>query len=199
MNDICTIEAPAAAAAALDPLRNRMLAELETPASAAGLAKRLGVPRQKLNYHLRALERLGLVTVAEERQWGGLRERRMVASAASYVISPEALGGLAADPARVQDRFSASYLIALAARIVREVADLVRRAAIAKKRLATLSLDTEVRFRSPSDRAAFTDELTSTITRLVAKYHDPAAPGGRLHRLMVAAHPLPTAAAPEES
>ena len=72
MLDVCTIESPEAAAAALNPLRNRLLAELDQPASAAGLAAHLGIPRQKVNYHLRELERLGLATVAEERRWGGL-------------------------------------------------------------------------------------------------------------------------------
>ncbi len=198
MLDICAIETPEAAAAVLDPLRNRLLTELDTPESAAGLATRLDMPRQKLNYHLRELERLGLATVAEERQWGGLRERRMVATASSYVISPDALGDLGADPARVQDRLSAAYLIALGARIVREVSDLVRRAGSAGKRLATLSIDTEVRFRSATERAQFTDELTSAITALVSKYHDPKASGGRAHRLIVAAHPL-LVPSPEES
>ena len=74
--------------------------------------------------------------------------------------------------------------------IVREVADLVRRAKEAGKRLATLAVDTEVRFRSATDRAAFTNELTEAITKLVAKYHDESAPGGRAHRLVVVAHPL---------
>lgn len=198
MIDICTIENPETATAVLDPLRNRLLAELTTPVSAAGLADRLDMPRQRLNYHLRELERLGLATVAEERQWGGLKERRMVASASTYVISPGALGGIGADPERIQDRLSAGYLIAIGARIVREVSDLVRRAATAKKRLATLSIDTELRFRSASERAAFTDELTSAITHLVGKYHDPKARGGRSHRLLIAAHPLPTKS-PEET
>ena len=56
----------------------------------------------------------------EERLWGGLTERLMVATAASYVVSPAALGPIGADPARNNDRLSASYLLALAARIVRE-------------------------------------------------------------------------------
>jgi hypothetical protein len=41
------------------------------------------------------------------------------------------------------------------------------------------------------DRAAFRNELTEAITKLVAKYHDECAPGGRAHRLVVVAHPLP--------
>lgn len=191
MQDIEVIAHPAAAAVALDPLRSRLLAELAEPASAAALAERVGISRQKVNYHLRALEAHGLVEVAETRRWGGLTERRMVASAASYVISPSALGPVAADPGRTADRLSASYLIALGARMVREVSDLVRRARETDKRLPTLSIDTEVRFRSAAERAAFTHDLTEAVTRLVARYHDAEAPGGRSHRLVMVAHPLP--------
>jgi DNA-binding transcriptional ArsR family regulator len=147
--------------------------------------------RQKVNYHLHALEAHGLVRLAQERKWGGLTERLLVATAASYVVSPSALGPVAVDPNREVDRLSASYLIALGARIVREVGDLVRRANASGKRLATLAVDTEVRFRSPTDRAAFTHELTEAIAKLVSKYHDESAPGGRAHRLVVVAHPLP--------
>ena len=192
MFDIQVIEDPTTAAVAMEPTRSRILSELADPASAATLATRVGLTRQKVNYHLRALEEHGLVRLADERKWGGLTERRMVATAASYVISPNALGPVAVDPNREVDRLSASYLIALGARIIREVADLVRRADIAGKRLATLSVDTEVRFRSPTERAAFSHELTEAITKLVSKYHDESASGGRAHRLVIVAHPLPT-------
>src|SRR5215207_9888350 len=171
-------------------MRSRLLSELAAPASAATLATRVGLARQKVNYHLRALEAHGLVRLAEERQWGGLTERLLVATAASYVVSPGALGPVAADPNRRVDRLSASYLIALGARIVREVGALVRSANDTGKRLATLAVDTEVRFRSAAERAAFSSELTEAITQLVSKYHDESAPGGRPHRLVVVAHPL---------
>jgi DNA-binding transcriptional ArsR family regulator len=154
--------------------------------------------RQKVNYHLRALEAHGLVRLAQERKWGGLTERLLVATAASYVVSPSALGPVAVDPDREVDRLSASYLIALGARVVREVGDLVRRANESGKRLATLAVDTEVRFRSPTDRAAFSRELTEAIAKLVSKYHDESAPGGRAHRLVVVAHPLPQKPSPKE-
>lgn len=192
------IEDPAAAAVALEPVRSRLLAELGEPASAAALASRVGIPRQKVNYHLRALEAHGLVKEAGTRRWGGLTERLLVASAASYLVSPGALGPAGADPERRADRLSASYLIALAARIVREVASLVRRSEEADKRLATLSIDTVIRFRSPAERAAFTGELTQAVTALAARYHDESAPGGRPHRLVVVAHPLPHEPQPQE-
>jgi DNA-binding transcriptional ArsR family regulator len=197
MLDVQVIDDPAAAAVALEPVRSRLLAELSEPASAAGLAERVGITRQKVNYHLRALEAHGLVRVADTKQWGGLTERRMVASAASYVVSPDAMGAAAADPKRRGDRLSASYLIALAARIVREVSGLIRGADAADKHLATLSIDTEIRFASPAARAAFTRELTQTVAALAARYHDEQAPGGRPHRLVVVAHPLPIEPRPE--
>jgi DNA-binding transcriptional ArsR family regulator len=197
--DIQVIDDPAAATVALEPTRSRLLSELAVPASAATLAARVGLARQKINYHLRALEAHGLVRLAEQRAWGGLTERLLVATAASYVVSPGALGPVAADPNREVDRLSAGYLIALGARVVREVAELVRRAKDTGKRLATLAVDAEIRFRSPADRAAFTSELTEAITTLVAKYHDESAPGGRVHRLVLVAHPLPQKSDPKET
>lgn len=190
MLDVEVIDDPAAATVALEPVRSRLLAELSAPASAATLAARLGISRQKINYHLRALESHGLVRVAEERKWGGLTERLLVATAASYIVSPGAMGPVSPDPGRYADRLSASYLIALAARIVREVGALLRRSEETDKRLATLSLDAEVRFRSAAERAAFSSALAEAVTTLVARYHDESAPGGRAHRLVVVAHPL---------
>jgi DNA-binding transcriptional ArsR family regulator len=187
MFEVEVIEDPAAATVALDPLRVRMLAELREPASAAALAERIGLPRQKVNYHLRALEAHGLLEAAGERKHGGLTERLLVATAASYVISPGALSVSAPDPTQVRDRLSARYLVALAARLVREVGALARRAEAHGGRLATLAIDTQIGFANPGDRARFADELASAVTRLAAKYHRDV---GRPYRLVVAAHPI---------
>ena len=191
MLDVAVIEEPGAAAVALDPKRARLLSEMAEPVSAAALAARVGLPRQRVNYHLRALEKHGLVQAAGERKWGGLTERRLVATARSYLISPAALGPLACDPGRTRDRLSASYLIALAARIVREVSHFARRSRETGKRLATFSLDTEIRFQSLEARARFSGELVVAISELARRYHDESAPGGRRHRLVVVAHPAP--------
>jgi len=186
--DIAVIEDPAAAAVALDPMRSRLLSELVEPASAGALALRLGIPRQKLNYHLRTLEAHGLLELAEERKRGGITERVLRATAVSYVVSPAALAESAADPDLTADHLSARYMVALAGRLVREVGSLARRAGAAGKRLPTMAIDTEIVFRSPEDRAAFADELTAAVVELVARYHHD---DGRPHRLVVAAYPKP--------
>src|SRR5205814_1143303 len=148
---VAVIESPSAAEASLDPLRSRLLAELAEPRSAAALADRLGLARQKVNYHLRALERHGLVELVEERRKGNVIERLLRATAASYVISPAALAGLQPDPASKPDRLSAFWLMALAARLVRDVGSLITGAARARKRVATFAIDGEIRFASAAD------------------------------------------------
>lgn len=183
------IDEPAAAVAALDPMRSKILTLLSEPGSATTLAESLGVSRQKVNYHLRSLESHGLVQLIEERPRRGLTERVLVASAHSYVVSLDVLGPNAADPVRT-DRLSSRYLIAVAARMVREVAALARGADKTNKPLATLAIDSEIRFASAADRAAFTAELADTIASLTARYHSERSPRGRWHRLIVAAHPF---------
>jgi DNA-binding transcriptional ArsR family regulator len=195
--DLMVLDAPEAAVAALSPVRQRVLAELVHPGSASTVARTLGLPRQKVNYHLRTLEELGLVELVEERARRGLVERVVRATAASYVVSPALLGALEAQPDRT-DRLSARYLVALAARLITEVSGLMGEAERAKRPLATLSLDTDIRFASARDRAAFTDELSELVTDLVRRYHDEGARGGRWHRVLVAAHPHPTPPEEEE-
>jgi DNA-binding transcriptional ArsR family regulator len=188
VHEVEVIEDRAAASVALDPIRARLLAELVEPASAATLAGRMGLPRQKINYHLHALEAHGLIELAEVRQWGGITERLLRATAATYVVSPAALAEAAVDPDGAADRLSARYLVALAGRVVREVGSLARRAEAAGKRLPTMAVDTEIRFRTAEDRAAFADELTTALLDLAARYHHD---DGRPHRVVVAAHPRP--------
>ncbi|HWM00968.1 MAG TPA: helix-turn-helix domain-containing protein [Actinophytocola sp.] len=189
MHELSVIDDPAAAGVSLDPVRARLLAELVEPGSATTLAAKIGLPRQKVNYHLRTLEQHGLVELVEHRRRGNMTERVMQATAASYVISPGALGAAAPDPARAPDRLSARWLIAVAARTLREVGELLNGATKAGKRLATFTIDGEVRFASAADRAAFAEELAGAVTALVGRYHDENAPGGRPHRVVVAVHP----------
>src|SRR6188472_3630 len=137
MIDVTVIDDPAAAEVSLDPVRTRLLAELAQPGSASSLAAKVGLARQKVNYHLRTLEHHGLVELVEERRKGNMTERVMRATASSYVISPAALAALEPDPDRSPDHLSALWLLALAARMVREVGELIARSRRAHRRLAT--------------------------------------------------------------
>src|SRR5579862_1909670 len=131
------VQSPEKAGVLLQPGRLRLLEQLTEPDSAAGLARRLGVARQKLNYHLRELEREGFLELVEERRKGNCTERVVRATAREFLIAPHAGAAIKAD------RFSAAYLVSTAARVIRDLATLCLRARRAGKRIATLTLETE--------------------------------------------------------
>ena len=193
MYEVGVIEDSAAAEASLDPLRREILAALTEPGSASTLAASLGIPRQKVNYHLKVLEQHGLVELVEERRRGNFVERVLQATSASYVISPGTLGPIQPDPGRAPDRLSARWLLALASRLVRDVGTLLTGAQRAGRPVATFATDGHIRFASATDRAAFTEELSAAVTELVAKYHTERQPStagtGKLNRLVIAMHP----------
>jgi len=185
------------------PLRLKILAALLEPDSATGVARRMKLPRQTVNYHVRELARARLLARAGRRRRRHLFEQCYVATARGYVLSPELLGKLAADPAQVADTFSAKYLLGLASKLQCELARSVELAAAAGKRIATLSVDTELRFTSPEQRATFTQELQRAVVELAARHSSPftksdgAAAEGRPFRLVVGCYPIPPAMDPE--
>lgn len=189
MTDVAVISEPEVARIALDPVRSRILRVLAEPGSASTVALTLDMPRQKVNYHLRLLETHGLVELVEERPRRGLTERVVVASATSYAVAADVMGESSPDP-RSLDRLSSSYLIAVAARIVSEVGRLAHRARQSGKTLPILSIDTELTFASPAERASFADELSAAVASIASKYHAPNASDGRPYRLVVASHPI---------
>jgi DNA-binding transcriptional ArsR family regulator len=188
----------AIASALLDPQRMRLLGMLAEPDSATGLARRLELPRQKLNYHLRELEKAGLVRLVGERKKGNCTERMLQATAGTYLISPDVVGKLAPSPGTGQDQFSSAWLVALSARTISELAQLQERSAKAGKKLATLALTANVRFSSPATRAAFAADMTEAFAKVVARYDDQAAPGGRTFRVMFSGYPFPSNPAPSK-
>jgi DNA-binding transcriptional ArsR family regulator len=184
---------PERVAVLMDPARRPLIeALLERPDSAVGLARRLGDTRQRLNYHLRIMEEAGLVELVEERQRRGVRER-VLGVASRFVVDPGTLGRLAAEPAPDGDRFSASYLVALASRAIRELASLLARARSSGKRLATGGLSAEVRLSRPEDFNAFVAELGRAVADVVSRYHTEGGEG-RTFRVIAGTYPSP----PEE-
>jgi len=178
---------------ALAPLRRRILTALTEPASAAGLAEQLGLPRQNIGYHLNALEAAGLVQLAGERRKRGFTERLFVA-ARNHVFDP---GMMQAPPdpdaVEAQDRHAADHLISTASAMVRDVARMRQDAAAEGSRLLTLTVEADVTFGAPADFDAFTEEVSAAVAALARKY---AAPTGRRYRLTAAAHPAVAKSAP---
>jgi DNA-binding transcriptional ArsR family regulator len=185
------VRRPDQAQVLLGPERRRLIEALASgPDSASGLARRLGESRQRLNYHLRLLEEAGHIELAEERWKGSKPERVMRLVARQYVVDPAAIGSLAVDPDEAGDRFSACYLVALASRAVRELAELLSRARGKRSRLATAAVNTTVRLRSPTAFHEFHTDLSRAVAQVVAKHHDERGEG-RWFRVIAGAYPGP--------
>jgi DNA-binding transcriptional ArsR family regulator len=190
---------PEQAKALLHPLRQRIIDLLEEPDSAAGLARKLDMPRQKVNYHLRKLERIGLLEEVDRHTVGSVTEKRVRAVARTWFLNPEVLGVLDGTEEQIADRWSWGWLVSRAGRMIRDLAKLRQRSERAGKRLATYTQEVTVSFAGPGDRAAFTEELANEIAHLLSKYHSPDAPGARTFTWLLFAHPTLTKHDPEKA
>jgi DNA-binding transcriptional ArsR family regulator len=169
----------------LSPIRRQLLARLREPASATQLAAALDMPRQRVNYHLRALEDAGLVELVEERPRRGFTERIFRTRPGALVVDPTVIED---EFTHIHDQYAAEHLVAVAAGTVRDVARMQASAADQGKRLLTFTVETTVRFGRPQDVHAFTDELAEAVRAVVARY-DTA--GGQPYRLIAGGHPEP--------
>jgi DNA-binding transcriptional ArsR family regulator len=185
------VEEPDRVRVALSPLRRQLLDRLHNPASAAQLAAELELPRQRVNYHLRTLEKAGLIELVEERPRRGCTERIMQTTAGSFVVDPSVMGVAGdSDAARLRagDTYAAGYLVDVAADTVRNVARMRASADQAGTRLLTFTIETQVQFAEPVDVHRFTDALCAAVSDTVAEFD---TPGGRPYRLIVGGHPAP--------
>ena len=180
---------PDKAAALLSPVRLKILELLREPGSAASISRNLDVPRQRVAYHVKELEKVGFLEHVGDRRKGNCLERVVQTAASHFLVAPETLGPLGLTPAEVRDRFSSSYLVAVASQAAREVADAQRNAEMENKKLATMTLQADVRFSTPAARAGFAEELTRAFADLVKKYHDDSADEGRYYRFMIGGYP----------
>jgi biotin operon repressor len=182
------------AAVALKPVRVRILAAARQPASATTIAAGLGLSRQAVNYHVRALAKAGFLRKAGRQQKRGLVEQKYVVSARAFLVSPDVLGPIDAGPAESADRLSLAYVLTLAARVQQEAARAWRRAQQQGKRVPVLALDSEIRFSSPQQRARFADALSSAVAHVIAEHTSPTPTEGsapsRRYRLALACYPL---------
>lgn len=179
------------------PLRLAILSAAAEPRSATEIAAGLGLPRQRVNYHMGRLRRAGFLVPAGRRRRRGLFEQRYTATARAYVVDPEALGPVRPRAEEIEDRMSAEYLVALSAQMQGDLGRVMHEAGRQRKRVATLSIAAEVRFTSAEQRAGFARALERAVTQVVARHTSPAstpdgesAPG-RLFRLVVGCYPPP--------
>lgn len=185
MKPLAVIQDSKTASVLLQGERATLLHYLKEPLSATALAKQVDLPRQKVNYHLRALEEVGLVEMVEERKARNCIERVMQATATSYLISPEVLQDLGGDAETVRDRFSAGYLLRLAGRTIREVGAWQQESA----KIPTFSLDADLHFDGPESANAFAEALTNAVAHVIKEHNQVDNPKARPFRFQVGIYP----------
>lgn len=189
------------AGALLSPLRLSILEQAREPASATAIASRLGESRQKVNYHVKELEKARFLRPTEQRRRGNLFEQLYVATARSYVLDPRMMAPLDADPERIAERQSAARLLSIAGRMQSEVARAHEQAQARGEALPTLSIEARIGFTSAGQRAAFARALRDAVTDVVGRFAGSVDGGeageredaARPYRLVVGCHPIPPA------
>ncbi len=183
---ITYVDEPEHVRLALSPLRRRLLGLLRTPSSATQLAAELDLPRQRVNYHLRALETAGFVELVEERPRRGFVERIMRTRPGTFVVDPTMM--IADEVEQAHDQYAAEHLVNVAATTVRDVGRMQAGAVAEGKRLLTFTVEAQVRFARPQDVHAFTDELAGAVRQVVERFDNP---DGRPYRVVAGGHPAP--------
>ncbi|HEX6312495.1 MAG TPA: helix-turn-helix domain-containing protein [Acidimicrobiia bacterium] len=178
------------------PLRVRILEALREAASAAAVARGVGESRQRVNYHLKELERAGLVEPVGERRTGNFVEMLYRSVAESFVVSPQVAWS---DPRRVEalrHQHSLEKLVTVGERLQRDAVSLLDRAAFDAEEIASATVEADVHFADERARAAFLAEYLETLTALCERYGSPA---GEPYRLVLAVHPAAADDETEES
>lgn len=179
------LDEPDVVRTALSPIRRRLLGLLREPSSAIRLSEELGLPRQQINYHVKELEKAGLIELVEERQRRGFTERVYRASQSTLIVDPGVMGR-AFDG--IHDQYAAEHLVQVAAGTVRDVARMQAKADETGQRLLTFTIEAEVRFAEPGDLHRFADALTDAVRRTVESFD---SAGGRPYRFVAGTHPAP--------
>lgn len=183
-----TITDPAALEVLAHPIRRKILAALRSPGSAASIGRLIGLPRQKVNYHLKELARVKLVRSSGERRKGHLIEKLYEAVAGTFVLSPRT--GWDDDRRRqaLHDQISLARLVQLGEQLQQDAIALLDCAAWDDEQIPSASVETEIRFRDESARAAFMREYLEALGPLIDKY---GVRDGESFRVMLAVYPDP--------
>jgi DNA-binding transcriptional ArsR family regulator len=173
-------------AAITHPTRLRILDALRVADSAAGVARQLGEPRQRINHHVRELAKAGLLREAGERRKGNFIEQLYESAAGTLIISPRLTWGDGARLQAIADQVSLQHLVAFGERLQRDAAELLDRAAFDGEQIPSVTVEATVRFADADARAAFLDEYLALTARLIERH---AAPDGEPFHVALTAHP----------
>jgi DNA-binding transcriptional ArsR family regulator len=166
--------------------RVAILEVLREPMAAASVARELGQPRQRINYHLKELARVGLVEPVEERRKGNFIETLYRAVARSFIVSPQIAWSNPRRLEAMQRQHSLGTLVEMGERLQADAAVLLDRAAYDGEEIASAGVTAEARFATEGDRAAFMDAFLRSTRELLEEH---GAKEGEPFRAVFAVYP----------
>jgi DNA-binding transcriptional ArsR family regulator len=193
MHPVLYVESVDQATALLKPRRIEILRRLGEPRTCPELAAEFGESAQNIYYHIKALERAGLVEKVGERRVRGTVEGRYQARAQSYWLAPQLVGQIGG-PRAAQDQTSLRYLLSLAEGVQSDVGRLAQQVE-AGQSVPSLSLSASIYLPDGDRRAAFLRDVQVTFERLARQYGRPAdeattpSTPGQDFRLALACYP----------
>jgi hypothetical protein len=161
--------------------------------SATEVGRRLAIPRQRANYHVRELARSGFLRRAGRRRRGNMIEQQYAAAAQAWAISPEILGELGADWRRIEDASSPEYLLALASQMQIDLSRLLR--SDEGPGATSRALKSQFRFETERQRQRFETALRRSLGDVVGRHTSPnlrpdgGAAAGRPFRMILGLYP----------
>jgi len=177
---VAVIEDPRQLQVMAQPWRVQVLEALRTPDCAAGVARALGTTRQKVNYHLKELARVGLVHHAGERRKGNFVEQLYEAAAKRFIVSPQITCDRERLAVTLQDQVALSHLAAMGEQLQRDACALIDRAAYDGEQIPNASVVAEIRFADMEARSAFMREYVAALQALLDKHGAKSGPEFRV-------------------
>jgi DNA-binding transcriptional ArsR family regulator len=180
------LETPGQLAAVTHPTRLRILDVLRVADSAAGVARTLGEPRQRINHHVRELAKVGLLVEAGNRRKGNFVEQLYEATAGTLVVSPRLTWGDGARLRAIADQVSLQHLVEVGERLQRDAAGLLDRAAFDGAQIPSATVEGTIRFPDAEARAAFLEDYLILTARLMEQH---GASEGEAFTVVLVAYP----------
>jgi len=192
MHELLLIEEVDQAEALLKPLRVELLKRMSEPRTCSELAEIFSLSPQSVYYHVKELEKAGLVEKVAEARVRGTVEGHYQARARAYWLSPQLVGQLGG-PRGARHQASLRYLLSLAEELHTEIGRLGTRAATGES-IPTLGLSAQIHLPDGERRGEFLAEIQQVFQAIARKYglssDEGEAPGeGETFHLVLACYP----------
>jgi DNA-binding transcriptional ArsR family regulator len=182
------VSEPEQAAALLHPIRSEIIRLLREPRSATELSKEMNDSAQKVNYHLKMLEKVGLVVRAGTRNVRNLVEVLYRSVGKTFLLS-DSLGLSQETIQKLQDQTALAHVLAFTERVKRDAVSLMEQSA--DQEIPSAVMEMEISLSGTAERQAFLQDYTNMLTQLIKKHHDPKKLESKTFHVSMTMYPKP--------